>query len=314
MTSSETDAATTTETGTETMADELSDGPSQTASYSVTTTMPDSASDWETGTETLGGGGTISTGTASFSWSVGDSLNRRLTVSGIAAILSITENSTDTYGFGESGTETITTGGADAPGTVSFLWNQMGTDYYQINQANNWTQTSAGVPESKIYVLGFTHTVSSSWHDSGVDSLSASDVGAGETDTYSWSDLNSVTDSVTELDIRTYTYDCDTYSDTLIGTALESFSINDVGCHTLMRIRTPRLGFFRQLHDPGFSLRRIHARVRLYWPSRRGLYDFTQSGYGKEGTDTAFPTPDMTACQAPSRSRATRTPTTTYST
>ncbi len=239
VTSSETDAATTTETGTETLADELSDGPSQTASYSVTTTMPDSASDWETGTETLGSGGTISSGTASFSWSVGDSLSRILTVSGIAAILSITENSTDTYGFGESGTETITTGGADAPGSVAFVWNQMGTDYYQINQANSFTVSSTGVLETKSYSLGLTNTVSSSWQDSGVDSLSSSDAAACETDTYTWSDLNSLTDSVTNSDITTHYYPVyspsysDVYTTTLDGAAMESFSLTDVGCETL---------------------------------------------------------------------------------
>ena len=105
MSSSDTDAATTIESGTETIADELSDGPSQTASYNVSTTMPDNDTAYETGTETLGGGGTISSGSASFTWFDGNSLNRGLTVSGIAAILSITEDSTDTYGFGESGTE-----------------------------------------------------------------------------------------------------------------------------------------------------------------------------------------------------------------
>ena len=63
VTSSETDAATTIESGTETIADELSDGPSQTASYDVSTTMPDNATAYETGTETLGEGGTISGGT-----------------------------------------------------------------------------------------------------------------------------------------------------------------------------------------------------------------------------------------------------------
>ena len=145
---------------------------------------------YETGTETLGGGGTISSGTASFSWSDGDSLNRILTVSGIAAILSITENSTDTYGFGESGTETITTGGADAPGTLSFVWNQMGTDYYQINQDNTLGSSSYG--------LGLTDTVSSSWHDTGADMLTDSDSVTGQTDSFQWHQLNSLTDNLAE--------------------------------------------------------------------------------------------------------------------
>ena len=117
VSSSDTDADSTTDSGTETLSDEVSHGPSQTASYSTTESSPDDETAYETGTETLGAGGTISGGTASFGWSVGNSLSRNLGVSGISATLTIKETSTDTYGFGESGTETITTGGADAPGT-----------------------------------------------------------------------------------------------------------------------------------------------------------------------------------------------------
>jgi hypothetical protein len=214
VSSSDTDAATTIESGTETIADELSDGPSQTASYTVDTTMPDNATAYETGTETLGDGGTISSGSASFTWFDGNSLKRGLTVSGIAATLSVTENSTDTYGFGESGTESITTGGADAPGTVSFVWNQMGTDSYAINQGNSLSSAS--------YAMNLTDTVSSSWHDAGADGLTGSDSVTGETDTYQWNELNSVTDNLT-----------DTSVDTLIGGGLESFSLTDTGCETL---------------------------------------------------------------------------------
>ena len=144
VSSSDSDAAATTDSGTETIPDEASGGPSQTASYSTTETTPDDETAYETGTETLGSGGTISGGTASFSWSVGNSLSRNLAISGIAATLSIKETSTDTYGFGESGTESITTGGGDAPGSVSFDWNQMGTDDYQIQQGNTISITESG--------------------------------------------------------------------------------------------------------------------------------------------------------------------------
>ncbi len=240
VTSSETDVATTTETGTETIADELAGGTSQTASYSVTTMMPDSASDWETGTETLGGGGTISTGTASFSWSVGDSLSRNLAVNGIAAILDITENSTDTYGFGESGTETITTGGADAPGTVSFLWNQMGTDYYQIHQANSFTsQSSTPTYTSSTwasYTLNLTATASSSWHDAGADELTEGGAIMGESDTYQWGQLNTLTDNVTDSDSVLSTLSGEPIrwgTGSWAGGGVQSFSVFDTGFETL---------------------------------------------------------------------------------
>jgi hypothetical protein len=156
--SSDTVAESTTDTGTETLADEVYGAPSQTASYSVTETTPDDDTAYETGTETLGSGGTISGGTASFSWSVGNSLNRKLGVSGIAAILNITESTTDSYGFGESGTETITAGGADEPGCVSFVWNQMGTDNYQIQQGNTIAKTAAGDTNLFSYLLNMTDT------------------------------------------------------------------------------------------------------------------------------------------------------------
>jgi hypothetical protein len=115
---------------TETLPDEVSGGPSQTASYSATESSPDDDTAYETGTETLGSGGTISGGSASFSWSVENSLNRNLGITGIAANLTITESSTDSYGFAESGTEDITTGGADEPGTVSFDWS--------VNESVTW--------------------------------------------------------------------------------------------------------------------------------------------------------------------------------
>jgi archaellum component FlaF (FlaF/FlaG flagellin family) len=131
-------------------------------------------------------------------------LGRSLTISGISATLSITEDSTDSYGFGESGTESITTGGAAAPGTVGFLWDQMGTDDYVIDQGDQFTNT---VTEGSLtyhwvtdtYLFNLTDTVSSSWHDDGADVLTDGDSVTGETDNGTWSDLNSVTFEVDEM-------------------------------------------------------------------------------------------------------------------
>ena len=238
VSSSDSDAATTTDSGTETLANDATGGPSQTASYSITETTPDDDTAYETGTETLGAGGTISGGSASFSWSIGNSLGRTLAISGIAATLSIKETSTDTYGFGESGTESITAGGADVPGTVSFDWNQMGTDNYQIQQGNTLSTTASGSVGITSYSLNLTDSVSSSWNDTGVDNLTDGDEVVGETDTYSWDDFNSVTNSLTETETVSSSYSTlgtvvtvgtATYS----GDGLECFSLTDSGTESL---------------------------------------------------------------------------------
>ena len=87
VSNSDSDAGTKTESGTETIAVELVGGSSQTGSYTVDTTTGDDDTSYETGTETLGAGGTISGGSDSVSWSDGDSVNRDLTISGIATTL-----------------------------------------------------------------------------------------------------------------------------------------------------------------------------------------------------------------------------------
>jgi hypothetical protein len=220
---SESDAQTNTESGTETVSDELGGGPSQTASYSVSTTSSDTDTAYETGTETLGAGGDISGGTASFTWSQGNSVNRNLGISGIAAVLNVSESSTDTYGFGQSGTETITTGGADAPGTVSFTWVQAGTDNYQINQSNSTSLAS--------YTINLTDTISSSWKDTGADSFTSSDVLAGETDTYTWNEFHSLTDSASD-DSHTANSGSTTAAD-LSGDEVDTLSIIDAGSDSL---------------------------------------------------------------------------------
>ena len=102
---------------------------------------------------------------------------------GIAATLNISESITYSYGFGESGTETITAGGTDQPGCIGFVWNQMGTDNYQIQQGNTIGTSSAGGFNTTSYSLNLTDSVSSSWNDTGVDQLTTADEVVGETDT-----------------------------------------------------------------------------------------------------------------------------------
>ncbi len=192
-TTSDSDIQTTTESGTEDTTDELTPLPTETASYGITTTTADNDSASESGTESLTQGGAISGGSASFSWSEGDSVNQSLSISGLDAYLDISDSNTDSYGFGESGTESITTGGADAPGTIGFLWTQMGTDDYQIEQANDVSTPSMS------YDVSLIDTISSSWCDAGVDSLTDDDVLAGETDNWTWDFSHSLCDSATEV-------------------------------------------------------------------------------------------------------------------
>ena len=59
------------------------DGPSQTGSYTIDTTTGDDDTDAMTGTETLGGGGTISGGSDTVSWSDGNWCERDLEINGI---------------------------------------------------------------------------------------------------------------------------------------------------------------------------------------------------------------------------------------
>ena len=163
-------------------------------SYNVTTTIPDNGTAYETGTETLGDGGTIEGGSDSFSWSDGNSTDLDMAVSGISATLNIGEASTEAYGYGESGTATITTGGADSSGSASFDWYQLGTDSYFQNQASSTSVTS---PYNDLTnsSLNVTDTVSSSWNDDGVDELTDNDSVTGETDHYTWDEFESLTDT-----------------------------------------------------------------------------------------------------------------------
>jgi len=259
---SDTDDLTTIESGTEAIADELTDNGFQTASYDISTTTPDDDTAYETGTETLGEGGTISGGLASFGWSQGNSESRNLTISGIAATLSIGDDSTDTYGFGESGTETITTGGADAPGTISFVWNQMGTDDYEIHQGNSESYSVYNGSGTSDYVLNLTDTVSSSWHDVGADALTDSASVTGETDSYTWTQLNSVTDNATETAANTDTNSSDSSVGLEIGTygATESFSLTDTGAATLSEHETDPSSWSLAAETDQFSIQDSNSK------------------------------------------------------
>ena len=234
---SDSDDLSKTESGTDTIADELSDGPSQTGSYTIDTTTGDHDTDAVTGTETLGAGGSISGGSDTVSWDDGDSISRGLEINGIDdATLNVTDSSTDTDGFGESGTETITTGGGDAPCTLNFDWNQTGTDDYQLGQANSGSTSAEYGWTWDSYSLDLTDTVSSSWHDTGNDELDDDGSTTQQSDTYSWMDLNSLTDSVTDIEslsIDLENGECidETVADT--GGGLDSFSLADSGTEAI---------------------------------------------------------------------------------
>jgi hypothetical protein len=164
--------------------------------YQVITTILDGDTDYETGTENLGGGGTIEDGTASFSHDEGTFTSREIAGDGE---FSLDVVATNTYAFGESGTESFTTGGADLPGSASFDWTQEGT----LNYAQD-------TPESI-----WSDTVSSSWHDDGVDQLTDNDSLTGMTDHFTWNEYQSVSFYPSE------------------GSNTGTFSSNDAGCDTL---------------------------------------------------------------------------------
>ena len=147
--------------------------------YGIDTGMSDADSDYETGTESLGGGGTIAGGTASFLWSETSAVGQCLRFTVSLPGLNVQESSTDAEGFAESGTESMTAGGADLPGTASFDWTQMGTDSY--------LQTEAALEN----VATISDTVSASWSDDGTDSLTAGDSLVAQTDSYDFASVNS---------------------------------------------------------------------------------------------------------------------------
>ena len=149
--------------------------------------------------------------------------------------MDVTESSTDTYGFGESGTETITDGGADAPGTLSFDWNQLGTDDYQIGQANSDSSSSGSSSTCDSYSLDLTDTVSSSWDDTGADELTDGDTVTGDTDNYTWDQFHSITADLTSIQAVSGSTEgqlSNIFGELVAGES-DSFSIADVGCDTM---------------------------------------------------------------------------------
>ena len=200
--------------------------------YDATTTMPEDDTAYETGTETLGGGGTIVGGSDYFSWSEGDSTVADDAIAGpLPESISVAEADYNTYGFGESGTETITTGGADVPGSVSFDWVQEGTGDYQLALDEIYSTSN---PETWSTVTSsdcFTDTVSASWTDAGVDQLTDSGSLAAQTDDYNWEETQSLTDygsvSTTESIPSTL---ITSQGDSSIAS---TYSATDAGCDTL---------------------------------------------------------------------------------
>jgi hypothetical protein len=189
---SESDEQTTTESGTESVADPVDPyRTGQMGLYTVTTSRPDDETAFETGTETLGVGGMIMEGSDSYSWSEGDLISRDLTVTNTTTVLDVLETATDTFGFGESGTETFGAGGADEPGSASFDWIQAGTDTYGGDQGLSDTTSAGYGPTDRSFTYELTDTVSSSWHDDGIDELGDGDSLTGESDSYAWNDVDS---------------------------------------------------------------------------------------------------------------------------
>ena len=238
-TASEADFQTITQSGMETLADELSYAPSQTASFTITTSNAVDDSDYESGTETLGGGGSITGGSASVSWSDDATTGRTLNTSGVATTLNIHESSTDSDGFAESGTESIMSGGADASGSMNFNWDQLGTDNYAITQANSASEVVSGLSTSASYLLTLADSVSSSWDDEGTESLSDDARLAAQTDSYTWTDFHSLSYALAEA-VSTSYYDppsgsVPTITSTLVctGSGTQSFSLADDGGDTL---------------------------------------------------------------------------------
>ncbi|WP_165073864.1 RHS repeat-associated core domain-containing protein [Paludisphaera rhizosphaerae] len=225
VSSSADDDSTRVEAGTETIGDD-GGGSSQTESMGMTTTFSHENAAQEDGTETLGTNGTILEGSASFSWSEGRSLDRVLDLSGVGASFAVAESSGDSYGFGESGTESITTGGVDVPGTISFSWSQEGNDEYEIDRSNH--NSSGGT-----YSYNLTDSVDSSWGDHGVDVYTDGDTLSGRTETYTWDDVHTLDSDVSDLQ---------TYSDAssgnhgltdFHGSATQSFNLHASGYDTL---------------------------------------------------------------------------------
>jgi hypothetical protein len=162
--------------------------------FEIPTTILDNSTAYESGNETLGAGGTIEGGTASFSWSDGSSTSLEVTSAGS---FTIDFDGVNTYGFSQSGSQSITTGGADVPGSASFDWTQEAT-------ANDLDYNST---------FYSSNTESASWHDDGTDQLNDNDALTGVTDHFTWIEYDSMTGSINH--------------------GLATFSAIDAGCDTL---------------------------------------------------------------------------------
>jgi hypothetical protein len=110
--------------------------------------------------------------------------------------------------------------------TPSFTWYQR-----LYSDTDTYSTTVGNLTELTSYLLGLTDTVSSSWHDAGDEDLTTGDAIVGETNTYSWDDLNSVTDTLmaSNTDSNSVSYSSQTYA----AEGTDSYSLNDTGTETL---------------------------------------------------------------------------------
>ena len=278
---SETDDQTTTESGTESVSAPIVDGgPKETGLYTITTSTPDDETAYETGTETLGEGGSIAGGSDSFSWSEGNSISRDLSITADGDVVDVTDTATDSFGFGESGTETITAGGGAAPGNVSFEWTQIGTDNYQAEQLVSESTVATSISSYSAETLGLADTVSYSWADDGVDDLSDNDSVVGESDAYTWAELDSATFGIPATLTGSYGYPGGGTSDGSSNeTGMQSVSANDTGTDTLSADEA----------DYGFMT--LVAGTASYSSTETGTlggpYDFTETLNGDGTTDVS---------------------------
>ena len=130
----------------------------------------------------------------------------------------------------------------------------MGTDDYQVDQGGD--AVAYGV--TSYYSLDLTDTVSSSWHDVGADALTDADSMTGETDSYTWSDFNSMTDGVSESTISgTYTFN-----------RSDSLSLADTGSETLGTDATDSASWTLDSESDQFDLQDSLANGRtVTWSS-----------------------------------------------
>ena len=122
--------------------------------------------------------------------------------------------------------------------------------------------------------------MSSSWNDTGVDDLTNGDEVAGETDTYSWADLNSVTDGLTETETFSETDSVLTLTAyigtaTYAGSGLDSLSLTDTGTESLSAQETDPASWILESETDQFDINDSLSDQNSYWDS--ATYGYTSS-------------------------------------